>query len=122
MDVSLLGKGFDLPFLLPQWERIPGTWNSTPALRSDSSCQPHTKPHSGIFATALCCFPENFRFSCAQLSVESRENSFCLVAPAPCQVLPCEQEPHEVLLSGADPALRHSVTWKFPIIQSSYTV
>lgn len=60
-----------------------------------------------------CFFAENFQFSCAQLSVESRENCFFLVGPASSQVLPCEQEPHEVLLSGAvlssaaDPALRH---------------
>lgn len=27
-----------------------------------------------------------------------------------------------MLLSEADPALRHSVTWKFPIIQGSYTI
>lgn len=61
--------------------------------------------------------------------MESREKYFHLVGPAPSQVLPCEQELHEVLLSGAggssagaDPALRHSVTWKFPIIQGSYIV
>lgn len=97
-------------------------WNSTPALPSVLQCLSAShKPHSVIFTTALYAIAENFQFSCAQLSVESRENSFYLVGSAPSQVVLCEEEPHEMLLSGADPALRHSVTWKFPIIQDSYT-
>lgn len=73
----------------------------------------------GFFTTALYCFAENFQFSCAQLSVESREKSFYFVAPAPSQVFPCEQEPHEVLLSdiqwlGNSPSPRALILYGIP--------
>lgn len=121
VEVSLLGKSFDLLLLLPQWERIPVTRSSTPALPSVLHCMSAShKPHCGNFTPALHSLVEDFQFSCAQLSMWSREKSFHLVGVAPSQVLRCKQESHEMLLSGADPALRHSVTWKFPILQGSY--